>query len=180
MQIYTKTGDKGKTSLYGGICVDKNDLEIEAVGTLDEVNSWLGLLSSHNQDAKLSKILRREQNNIFTIGSYVAMIKDEKMRNKYVLSDKVAQMLEKEIDNWQKTLKPLKQFILPGGDALASEMFLVRTIIRRAERIFVELSEKYQINQEIIRYLNRLSDWMFVLARYQNNQKKILDIVWSV
>jgi len=181
MKIYTKTGDQGKTSLYGGERVSKDSVEIDAVGVLDEVSSWLGVIvATSDKSNKIDvKTLQREQHNIFIVSSYIAMIKDAKLRNTYILSDKVVQTLEKEIDNWQNSLKPLKQFILPGGSELASEMFLARTVVRRAERIIIKLNEKYLINQKILKYLNRLSDWMFVLARYQNKQSNVSDILWE-
>lgn len=185
-KIYTKTGDKGQTSLVGGTRVSKTDLRLEAYGTLDELNSVLGLLRSGLGSAALGDMasevegaLRVIQNNLFNIGSHLAC-EDEKFRaNLPSLSAGAIASLEKDMDKWEKELPPLRNFILPGGSEPAARAHLGRTVCRRAERATVRLAENHPVAEDHVIYLNRLSDWLFLLARAFNHRLSVADFVWE-
>lgn len=185
-KIYTKTGDKGQTSLVGGTRVAKTNARLEAYGTLDELNSVVGLIRSHLSSSDLKEFGRQVesslqviQNNLFNIGSHLAC-EDAAMTSKLPsLSALAIASLEKEMDLWESELPALRNFILPGGSALAGFAHLGRTVCRRAERETVKLSESCAVDAEHIVYLNRLSDWLFLLAREFNQRLKFADLEWQ-
>lgn len=181
-KIYTKTGDQGKTSLVGGERVPKSDLRLDCYGTVDELNSVLGVLLSHLQAygfESSSRFLTQTQNNLFNLGSQLACI-DEKLSSQLpqILPDHVA-AIEKQIDLISKDLPPLKEFILPGGHLLASQTHIARTVCRRAERLCCALAEVEKIPDILIPYLNRLNDYFFVLARFFNQQLGVAEVTWK-
>lgn len=189
-KIYTKTGDQGKTSLVGGTRVAKTDARLAAYGTLDELNSVLGIIRSQLGGADLKQFaaevepsLQTIQNNLFNIGSHLAC-EDEKLRTQLPqLSPGAIHSLEHEMDVWESELSPLRNFILPGGSPLAAFTHLARTVCRRAERETVALSLSpagaTAVNTEQMIYLNRLSDWLFLLAREFNRLLGQHDITWQ-
>ncbi|MBU2542242.1 cob(I)yrinic acid a,c-diamide adenosyltransferase [Patescibacteria group bacterium] len=181
-KIYTKTGDKGETSMLGGKRVSKSCLEMEAIGEVDELNSWLGILIEEIEDdfKKETKKLREVQKDLFLIGANLASLQMPKTKSK--LADLQACRLvnlEKWIDAMEKDLSKLKSFIFYTGSEEAVKAFYARAICRRAERVMIALSEKYEVNQLIKQYLNRLSDLLFVLARWLNKQEGVNDVRWE-
>lgn len=168
MKIYTKTGDKGETALFGGERVPKDALRIEAYGTVDELNSVLGIVRSLKPEKKLDAILLKLQNDLFVLGADLAT--PIASRNSIIprIQRSNAVSLEKIIDRFEKPLQPLKAFILPGGSPVAAYLHLARTVCRRAERHVVRLSRNEDTGSSVMIYLNRLSDLLFVLARYAN------------
>jgi cob(I)alamin adenosyltransferase len=179
MKIYTKTGDKGKTSLFGGKRVSKHDLRIEAYGTIDELNSYLGLLAEQEVNAKRKDFLRSIQSYLFTIGSHLAAEPGKDHAYLPALDHASITELEHGIDEMDKVLQPLKFFILPGGHTAVAICHVVRTICRRAERRCTALHEEEPINEQIIVYLNRLSDYLFTLARMMSNELGVEEIQWK-
>jgi cob(I)alamin adenosyltransferase len=180
-KIYTKTGDKGTTSLIGGTKVPKSHLRIEAYGTVDELNSYVGLCRDLIVDNQNKNILREIQDRLFTIGSSLACDphKEPKMKIPDLKENDVT-LLEKEIDTMNETLPPMKSFILPGGHITISHIHIARCICRRAERCCVRLEmEKEELESIIIKYLNRLSDYLFVLARFIAHQSKVEEVPWK-
>jgi cob(I)alamin adenosyltransferase len=179
MKIYTKTGDTGSTSLFGGKRVKKYHVSIQAYGTVDELNSWIGLLKD-SLDLKNNEIpLANIQNNLFIIGSHLASGDDKKLLAKLPeLSDNSITELESGIDHMQKSLPEMKNFILPGGHVLSSYCHISRCVCRRAERLTIEISEQMEVNPKIIQYLNRLSDYLFVLSRKVLNDLEIKEQPW--
>ncbi|MBK5272200.1 MAG: cob(I)yrinic acid a,c-diamide adenosyltransferase [Bacteroidia bacterium] len=181
MNIYTKTGDKGTTSLIGGTKVSKSNLRIEAYGTVDELNSCIGLCRDLLKNKKIRKILLEIQDRLFTIGSSLACDpeKETKMKIPDLLEADVV-LLEKEIDKMNEVLPPMKNFILPGGHVSVSSIHIARCICRRAERCCVRLEvDSNESDSIIIKYLNRLSDFLFVLARYTGFKSKTKEIPWK-
>lgn len=181
IKIYTKTGDKGTTSLIGGTKVPKSHLRIEAYGTVDELNSYIGLCRDLLEDKISRDILREVQDRLFTIGSTLACdpVKEPKMRIPDLKEDDVL-LLEKEIDKMNEQVPPMKNFILPGGHPTVSHIHIGRCICRRAERCCVRLElDKEEVEQIVIKYLNRLSDYLFVLARFISWQLKAEEIAWK-
>ncbi len=180
VKIYTKTGDKGTTSLIGGTKVLKSDLRIEAYGTTDELNSYVGLCVDLLTDGTSKKILQEVQDRLFTIGSSLACdpAKETKMKIPDLAENDVV-LLEKEIDRMNEALPEMKHFILPGGHPTVSHLHIARCICRRAERCCVRLQEHEKQDLIIIKYLNRLSDYLFTLARYTANFLKADEIVWK-
>lgn len=181
LKIYTKTGDKGTTSLIGGTKVAKSDLRIEAYGTVDELNSYIGLCNDLVQDKKNNAILREIQDRLFTIGSSLACdpAKETKMHIPDLKEPDIT-LLENEIDRMSDEIPPMKSFILPGGHVTVSHLHIARCICRRAERCCVRLElESKEVDPIIIRYLNRLSDYLFILARYTAFQLKAEEIPWK-
>ena len=165
MKIYTKTGDKGYTSLIGGVRVLKYHLRIESYGTVDELNSYIGLIRDQNIKNYYKDILKEIQDRLFTIGSTLAS-DPEKSRMKIPdLKQEDIELLESEMDAMTVVLPDLKHFILPGGSSTISYCHIARCICRRAERISVQLSAESFVDEKVIIYLNRLSDYLFVLAR---------------
>lgn len=166
MKIYTKSGDAGKTSLLGGSRVDKFHIRIEAYGTLDELNSWIGLVADEHMHPDIIKQLQEIQNILFLAGSHLAAENEQAKSYLTPWPSDVVNSLESYIDEMTSHLKPLKNFILPGGHTTASYCHLARCVCRRAERIVVLLATEEQVDQGIITYLNRLSDYLFTLARF--------------
>ena len=185
MKIYTKTGDKGKTSLFGGTRVPKYHLRIEAYGTVDELNSYIGLIRDQKIDPHTTEILLKIQNELFTLGSMLAtppekeILKSGKDRlNINKVGEESVELLENEIDQMNESLPPMSHFILPGGHTTVSFCHITRCICRRAERITTLLSDESSINSQILVYLNRLSDYLFVLARKLTIDNQALEIPW--
>ncbi|MBN1338016.1 MAG: cob(I)yrinic acid a,c-diamide adenosyltransferase [Bacteroidales bacterium] len=164
-KIYTKTGDRGSTSLLGGTRVPKDHDRIEAYGTLDELNSFIGLLRDQNINAAYRETLIRIQDNIFTAESHLASDKPENVRSLPAITEQDVLFLEHEIDQMNSELPELRSFILPGGHPAVSVCHIARTVCRRAERIIIKISRDYPVDEMIIKYINRLSDYFFVLAR---------------
>ncbi len=178
-KIYTKTGDKGQTSLVGGARVSKTDRRLEAYGTLDELNSVLGILRSHVREAETESALQVVQNNLFNIGSHLAC-EDDSLRAKLPnLSAGGIAALEQDMDRWEKELPTLRNFILPGGSVPAAFAHLGRTVCRRAERLAIAVGESHTVLADHVIYLNRLSDWLFLLARSLNRAAQVQDVEWT-
>ncbi len=181
MKIYTKTGDKGSTSLIGGTKVPKSHLRIEAYGTIDELNSHIGLCRDLINDQSSKDILLEVQDRLFTIGSSLACdpIKEPKMRIPD-LKDADVQLLENEIDRLNDALPAMKSFILPGGHITVSQVHITRCVCRRAERCCVRLElESLEVEPIILQYLNRLSDYLFMLSRYVGQLLETPEIPWK-
>ncbi|PCH50534.1 MAG: ATP:cob(I)alamin adenosyltransferase [Flavobacteriaceae bacterium] len=185
MKIYTKTGDKGKTSLFGGTRVPKYDLRIEAYGTVDELNSYIGIIRDQKIEAHSSQILLKIQHELFTIGSMLAtpiekkILKNGKERlNISKINTQSIELLEYEIDKMNESLSEMTHFILPGGHTTVSFCHIARCICRRAERIATQLNDESNIEPQILVYLNRLSDYLFVLARKLTIDNKAQEIQW--
>jgi len=178
-KIYTKTGDKGQTSLIGGTRVSKNHLRIECYGTLDELNSWIGLIRDQQIPQQSISVLFEIQDRLFTIGSHLATdVKKSKMTLPDLKESDVT-FLENKIDEMNEELPEMKSFILPGGHPAVSCCHVTRCICRRAERITVALSENDIVDKLIIIYLNRLSDFLFVLARKLSKDFSAEEIPWK-
>lgn len=178
MKIYTKTGDKGETSLFGGQRVWKDDLRIESYGTVDELNSLIGLTLSEPCYDDIKAVLLRIQNNLFILGADLATPEDKKVKIDRI-GENLIEESERDIDYFSVRIPELKEFILPGGTKVASLLHLCRTVCRRAERNVIKLNKVVSINQNIIVYLNRLSDLFFVMARFDNYVNGVSDIKWK-
>ena len=165
MKIYTKSGDKGETSLLGGKRVSKSHPRVEAYGNIDELNSLIGLIRSMTDDKQVTDILLKVQNNLYHIGSLVACDSCKQQDKLIHVNEADIEYLEKEIDNITNTLPALTAFIIPGGNQLVSFTHLSRCVCRRAERSVIALSERSSVENQIIIYLNRLSDYLFTLTR---------------
>lgn len=181
MKIYTKTGDNGETSLFGGQRVPKDDPRLKAYGTVDELNSILGIAITETKSDEIKEILIEVQNDLFTLGSDLATPTDKENRNFVIPRVNKGQIekLETFIDSIEYKLPELRNFILPGGTKAASFLHLARTVCRRGEREAVTLSGKVDIGINPVIYLNRLSDLLFVLARYENLSSNHPDIEWK-
>ncbi|MBC7809997.1 MAG: cob(I)yrinic acid a,c-diamide adenosyltransferase [Burkholderiales bacterium] len=180
MKIYTKTGDDGTTSLFSGGRVSKAHLRIETYGTVDELNSLLGVVRAFQPTSQGDQWLERVQNQLFYLGADLATPLDAASSHIVRLDANSAQWLEDAIDEITAELPPLKQFILPGGSPAAAHLQVARTVCRRAERLAVTLGEHEAIGGSIIPYLNRLSDFLFTLARWENLRAGISEEKWSV
>lgn len=178
MKIYTKKGDKGATSLFGGEQVAKSSARIEAYGTVDELNSIIGLVLSYSISDFISELLRDIQEQLFILGADLATPLSSKARIDRI-GEKETLFLEKQIDRMDEELPELKNFILPGGSRAGATLHVARTVCRRAERAVVRCSDTEPIPEETIRYLNRLSDFLFVAARYENRQTGSREDVWK-
>ena len=172
MKIYTKTGDKGETSLYGGTRVSKAAARVESYGTLDELNAFIGLAKAEISAEKVLNQLQKIQFDLFTVGSEAATPTDKlilangKNRLDLMISEEEISELEHWMDDLDAELEPLQFFILPSGGKAAASVHVCRTVCRRAERAMVYLNETEEVRPELIKYLNRLSDYLFILARY--------------
>lgn len=179
MKIYTRSGDEGTTGLLGGNRVSKADVRIESYGTLDELNAWLGLIADECPDERQSEFVRHLQNDIFLMGSHLAA---ENEKGKSYLNDirgEVIEEMEREIDTMTDALPPLKNFILPGGDRRVSYVQISRTVCRRAERLAVHLTTvDDSVDKRIVKSLNRLSDYLFTLARYSSKVLGVKETPW--
>lgn len=179
MKIYTKTGDKGETGLFGGERVSKDEIRIEAYGTVDELNSVIGAARAFNDNAEIDLILGRIQDNLFVLGADLATPVNSRNASVPRISAGDISSIEHSIDEIELKLDPLKSFILPGGSKPASILHLARTVCRRAERRAVTLRKKGEISDEATIYLNRLSDFLFVLARYANKIAGAAETIWN-
>ncbi|KAB2905418.1 MAG: cob(I)yrinic acid a,c-diamide adenosyltransferase [Anaerolineae bacterium] len=176
MKIYTRTGDSGETSLFAGGRVAKDDARLHAYGTVDELNAILGLVLASNMHPDLAETMRRIQRELFTVGSDLATPLDASPEWIHRLDGKFTERLERDIDQFEAELPPLKNFILPGGTQAAAFLHQARTVCRRAERWAVTIKE--EINPHVLTYLNRLSDWLFVLARVENVRAGVEETIW--
>jgi cob(I)alamin adenosyltransferase len=181
MKIYTKTGDNGETSLFGGDRVFKDDLRIQAYGTVDELNSLLGVVLSEIKTEELKPVINKIQNDLFTLGSDLATPVEKGNKGFIIprIDEKFVRYLEGHIDKYDQQLPELKNFILPGGLKSAALLHVARSICRRAEREVVALSKNVEIGAQIIVYLNRLSDLLFVLARFENHRNGFRELDWK-
>ena len=180
MKIYTKTGDKGETGLFGGERVSKNNLRLNAYGSIDELNSFLGLAVTEVTNAEIKSVLNDLQNKLFVLGSDLATPETEKNKKLKAtrLPDSYISETEEAIDKFEARLDELKNFILPGGSKGSSLLHICRTISRRAEREVVALKNTEHIGENIVIFLNRLSDLFFVLSRFENKYSNIPDTKW--
>ncbi|WP_346858169.1 cob(I)yrinic acid a,c-diamide adenosyltransferase [uncultured Draconibacterium sp.] len=179
-KVYTKTGDDGTTGLVGGNRVKKYDLRLEAYGTVDELNASIGIVRSYEMDEDIRVLLTEIQNKLFNIGSRLASDErgDAMTANLAVKYDDI-EVLEKAIDRFEEGLPELRNFILPGGELSMAQCHMARTICRRAERRIVEFAEQTPVQTEIIKYINRLSDFLFVLARKLGNNNGVEETAWN-
>ena len=180
MKIYTKTGDDGTTSLFSGGRVQKTHLRVEAYGTVDELNSIIGVARSHQPSKKTNEHLEKVQNQLFHLGADLATPLDAKADWVVRMDADSVLWLETAIDTMTADLPALKQFILPGGTLASAQLQVARTVCRRAERVALALSADEAIGEHVITYLNRLSDWLFTIARWENLQAGITEDQWSV
>ncbi len=178
-KIYTRGGDKGQTSLLGGTRVPKYHERIEAYGTIDELNSFIGLIRDQNIDEHYRQVLFQIQNTLFVAESRLAADKVEASESLPVISPEAISQLENEIDKMNEELPELRSFILPGGHPIVSFCHIARTICRRAERLTIKLTEKYNVDEVIVMFLNRLSDYLFVLARKLAKDLNAEEVLWK-
>ncbi|HWP82346.1 MAG TPA: cob(I)yrinic acid a,c-diamide adenosyltransferase [Bacteroidota bacterium] len=179
MKIYTKTGDGGETSLFGGKRVPKDDLRIEAYGHVDELNSWIGLVRSNRLDADVNSALSRIQSDLFILGADLASPAALTKKGVVRVSSSHIAFLEQTIDRLDERLPKLSTFILPGGIPAGAQLHIARAVCRRAERAVVRLSKKEEVNDSARIYLNRLSDLLFVLARTVNRAAEVTEDAWT-
>lgn len=178
MKVYTKTGDKGTTALIGGTRVAKHHLRIDSYGTVDELNSYIGLIRDQQINEQYKTILKEIQDRLFTVGASLA---SDPQKSKMVIPDlheSDIELLEKEMDKMNDELPSLRHFVLPGGHTTVSFCHLGRTVCRRAERLVVELAEDGTVNELVIKYLNRLSDYLFVLGRKLAKDLNAEEYIW--
>ncbi|MBU2651530.1 MAG: cob(I)yrinic acid a,c-diamide adenosyltransferase [Bacteroidetes bacterium] len=179
-KIYTKTGDKGETSLIGGTRVPKYHDRIEAYGTLDELNSFIGLIRDQDMQPHYHEILLEVQDRLFTIESQLAWDPSKELKRELpVIVETDVELLEKEIDLMNEELQPLTSFILPGGHTTVSYCHIARCICRRAERLTIRMSIEHKVDELNIKYLNRLSDYLFVLARKLARDLNVSETLWK-
>ena len=186
-KLYTKNGDGGRTGLVGGSEVSKSHPQVEGYGTVDELNSWLGIIRSlcvrshcaADLVAHLVQPLELVQQELFDLGAELATPADSEWKPPSLLTDADVERLEKDIDRWTKDVPELKSFLLPGGSELTSSIHVARTVCRRAERITCSIAESQPIRPEVIRYLNRLSDWLFALARHAAHVQGEEELLWE-
>jgi cob(I)alamin adenosyltransferase len=179
MRVYTRTGDKGSTSLASGTRVPKDHPRLETYGSVDELNSHIGLLRTEVPDQKARELLVRIQNRIFTISSRLAIDKPDMALKLPEIKDIDIKELELDMDRMLDLLPPLENFILPGGHPLVAECHIARTVCRRVERLMVRFSEDFEIDINMMIYINRLSDYLFVLARKTSKDMGVGDLLWS-
>ncbi|NND87472.1 MAG: cob(I)yrinic acid a,c-diamide adenosyltransferase [Nitrosopumilus sp.] len=178
MKIYTKTGDDGNTGLQGNFRISKSHPRIMAYGTVDEANAALGIVLANSLDGDVIDILTKIQNELFLVGADLSNPNLNDTKNRVPLE--IVEKLESYIDKFELELPPLTNFILPGGTIASSQLHYVRTVVRRAETMIVQLSEKEEINSNCIKYLNRLSDLLFVMGRLINHRIGKDDILWKI
>lgn len=179
MKIYTKTGDQGTTALFGGKRVSKAELRIDAYGTVDELNSFIGLVRDQEVNLKRKEVLIQIQNTLFIIGSILATEPGNVKVKIPSLSDDHVLFLEKQIDAMEAALQPLRFFILPGGHSSVSFCHVARTVCRRAERLTTALHDREKIDLLVLKYLNRLSDYLFVLSRKMSQELGVEEMPWK-
>lgn len=177
-RIYTKTGDKGDTALFGGRRVPKSHLRVDAYGTVDELNAFIGMLRDTQNDDHLRELLAEVQNRLFSLGAHLASDPAKNPAQPDLKAEDI-QLLEAEIDAMDAELPPLKNFILPGGHLSVSVCHVCRTVCRRAERLVVALSRRSPVDALAIQYLNRLSDYFFVLSRHLAYQLDADEVIWK-
>jgi len=177
--IYTKTGDSGKTSLVGGTRVEKTNIRLDAYGTIDELNSFVGFLICEIEEKNILEVLSFIQHKLFTVGSYLAT-ETESVSPKAasIIKEEDITKLESEMDIMDANLPKLRNFVLPGGSESAARAHICRTVCRRAERNIYRVKEKYHIDDQVLKFINRLSDYFFLLARHEAN-KKGKEIYWN-
>lgn len=178
MKIYTKTGDKGQTSLIGGTRVSKADLRIDTYGTVDELNCYIGLVRDLNTDEARRALLKEVQDRLFTIGSNLAAEPEQQKKVIPDLTNEDIGLLEQAMDEMDAALPPLRHFVLPGGHSSVSFCHVARTVCRRAERLVIALAEQTEVHPMIVPYLNRLSDYLFVLSRKIAHELGIEEVKW--
>ena len=179
MKIYTKKGDRGETRLFDGTEVRKGDQRVDAYGEVDELNSFIGAAASFLKDPALASMLAEVQKDLFSVGAQLADPGfKQQVRSKFQLSSDRVTSLENAIDRFETELQPLRQFILAGGGNGGAMLHVARTVCRRAERKVVDLSAKVEVNPIVIEYLNRLSDFLFVMARVVNHREAKEEILW--
>ena len=179
-KIYTKTGDDGTTGLVGGNRIKKYDLRLEAYGTVDELNAAIGLVRSYEIPIEFKELLIQIQNKLFNIGSRLASDEtSDTFTRDLVITKEDIQLLEQAIDKLEEGLPELRNFILPGGELSVAQCHMARTVCRRAERLIVEFSEQNKVQTEIIKFVNRLSDFLFVLARKLGQLKGVDETSWE-
>lgn len=178
MKIYTKKGDQGKTSLIGGSRVPKHHLRIESYGTIDELNSYIGLIRDQEISAKDIEVLLEIQDRLFTIGALLASEPGKGKMQLPELCKEDISFLESQIDRMDESLEEMRSFVLPGGHPIVSYAHIARCVCRRAERIAVQLSEESQVDDKILTYLNRLSDYIFTLSRKLTKDLNATEIAW--
>jgi cob(I)alamin adenosyltransferase len=179
MKIYTKTGDKGTTALYGGKRVSKGEIRIECYGTVDELNSWMGLIRDQEVNHERESLLVDIQNKLFIMGAMLAANPENPNVKVPFLAEEDITTLENAIDEMEKALAPMRYFILPGGNQSVSFCHITRTVCRRAERLAIRLNDSEPIDSLVIKYLNRLSDYLFVLARKMGAELNITETPWK-
>ena len=178
MKIYTKTGDKGTTSLFGGKRVSKSDLRIDSYGTIDELNAFVGLLRDQEVNQKRKASLIEIQDRLFTIGSILATEPGNTKVKIPTLQEGDVVVVEQQIDEMETKLPPMKFFVLPGGHASISYGHVARTVCRRAERLVIALDQQEKVDELVIKYLNRLSDYLFVLCRVMAQELGVEETPW--
>jgi len=185
MKIYTKTGDSGTTALFGGTRVPKDHIRIESYGTVDELNSYIGLIRDQEIDSHYKKILIEIQDRLFTVGAILATPPEKEVKKNGELRlknlgiiDSDIELLENEIDTMEESLPPMTHFVLPGGHTTVSYCHIARCVCRRAERLAVHLDHNEPITEIVIMYLNRLSDYLFVLARKLSKDLNAEEVKW--
>jgi cob(I)alamin adenosyltransferase len=179
-RVYTRQGDQGTTRLGGGQVVPKDSLRIETFGTVDELNSVLGVVVAAGVHQDLVPELRRIQNDLFNVGSDLCILEEDKERMPVpTVEPRHVKALETLMDRLQEDLSPLENFILPGGTAASAHLHVARTVCRRAERLLVALGREEAVGEETLRYLNRLSDTLFVMARWDNHRHAEPDVLWD-
>jgi cob(I)alamin adenosyltransferase len=182
-RIYTRTGDRGETGLVGGQRVPKDSLRIECYGTVDELNSFIGIARAsaeeHETLAALAKILKRIQHELFNLGAILATKPEDVHPKQARVTERDTAELEREIDMMNAGLAPLRSFVLPGGTRINAELHVCRTVCRRAERLAVKLSRDEEVPDEAVRYLNRLSDALFVWSRWVNARLGAPETLWE-
>lgn len=179
-RVYTRTGDAGTTALGGGQRVPKDSLRIEAYGTVDELNSVIGVAVASGLDTTMRERFHVIQQVLFNLGSDLCILEEDKER---LLVPKIeprhVEQLEAWMDEWNETLEPLKSFILPGGDLASAQLHVARTVCRRAERLVISLAREEEVGELVIPYLNRLSDFLFVASRHQSRLSGKGDVLWD-
>lgn len=178
MKIYTRKGDNGTTGLIGGTRLPKHHLRIESYGTVDELNSYIGLLRDSTSDQTVIDVLLEIQDRLFTIGSHLAADPEKSNMQLPQLFEKDIEFLEEKIDSMEQELEPMKFFVLPGGNTLVSHTHIARCVCRRAERMVSHLSETAEVEALILSYMNRLSDYLFVLSRKFTHDLKAIETPW--
>lgn len=179
-KVYTRTGDDGTTGLGGGQRVPKDSARIEAYGTVDELSSAIGVAVALGLQPRLAEVLARIQNELFNLGSDLCILEEDKVTMPVpVVEERNVDALEQLMDELSEELAPLENFILPGGSPGAAQLHVARTVCRRAERLAIALARLEPVGPYVVRYLNRLSDALFVMARYENQKRGIPDVLWD-